>query len=159
MKIAHGMMAMALLAGGAFAATAQADVSLNGVRVGAKDVASVAKFYQTAFGMQEVQRIQNPQMLEVMLNFGASPHAAKANRDRKGGDIVIMSRASDDVKDELPHIVFNVTDAQATAKAIKAAGGKVVREPFEFGKTGIFITMAADPAGNQIELIQQPKKP
>ena len=158
MKMAHRWMATALLSTAGIA-TAHADVSLNGVRVAAKDVASVAKFYQTAFGMQEVQRIQNPQMLEVMLNFGASADAAKANRDKKGGDIVIMSRASDDAKDELPHIVFNVTDAQATAKAIKAAGGKVVREPSEFGKTGIFITMAVDPAGNAIELIQQPKKP
>ena len=31
------------------------------------------------------------------------------------------------------------------------------REPFEFGKTGIFIGMAIDPAGNHVELRQQPK--
>ena len=45
---------------------ALAGVSLNGVRVGAKDSAAVAKIYQAAFGMQEVQRIQTPQMLEIM---------------------------------------------------------------------------------------------
>jgi predicted enzyme related to lactoylglutathione lyase len=137
---------------------ALAGVSLNGVRVGAKDAAAVAKFYQSAFGMQEVQRIQNPQMLEIMLNFGATTEAAKATRAAKdGGDIVVMSRAADDAKDELPHIVLNVTDMAATVKALKAAGGTMEREPFEFGKSGIFIGMAIDPAGNHIELIQQPK--
>ena len=134
-----------------------ADVSLNGARVGARDPAAVAKFYQAAFGMQEVQRIQNPQMLEIMLNFGATPDAAKANRARLGGgDIVVMQRANDDAKDEIPHIVLNVTDIKATVAALKAAGGKMAREPFEFGNSGIMIGMAIDPAGNQIEMIQGP---
>jgi len=97
-------------------------------------------------------------MLEIMLNFGANPAAAQATRAAKdGSDIVIMSRPSDDVKDDLPHIVLNVTDMAATVKALKAAGGKMEREPFEFGKSGIFIGMAVDPAGNHIEMIQQPK--
>ena len=105
--------------------------------------------------MQEVQRIQNPQMLEIMLNFGATPEAAKATRARKGGsDIVIMQRAADDAKDEMPHIVLNVTGMAAVVRALKAAGGRMEREPFEFGKTGIVIGMAIDPAGNHIELIQ-----
>jgi predicted enzyme related to lactoylglutathione lyase len=148
----------ALAASAALALPAVADVSLNGVRVGAKDAAAVAKFYQSAFVMQEVQRIQTPQMTEIMLNFGATPKAAKANRAKKEGDIVVMSRATDDVKDELPHIVLNVTDMAATVKALKAAGGTMEREPFEFGKTGILIGMAIDPAGNHVEMIQQPKK-
>ena len=152
------LKAAALMAVAGLALPAMADVSLNGVRVGAKDVAAVAKFYQAAFGMQEVQRIQNPQMLEVMLNFGATPEAAKATRAaRDGADIVLMSRPSDDVKDDMPHVVLNVTDMAATVKALKAAGGKMERDPFEFGKSGIFIGMAIDPAGNHIELIQQPK--
>ncbi|MEY4762656.1 MAG: Glyoxalase-like domain [Pseudomonadota bacterium] len=135
-----------------------AGVSLNGVRVGAKDVAALAKFYQGAFGMQEVQRIENPQMLEIMLNFGATREAAQATRAAKdGSDIVLMSRASDDAKDDMPHIVLNVTDMGATVKALKAAGGRMEREPFEFGKSGIWIGMAIDPAGNHIELIQMPK--
>jgi predicted enzyme related to lactoylglutathione lyase len=130
---------------------ARADISLNGARIGAKDVAAVAKFYQSALGMHEVQRIQTPQMLEIMLNFGANAQAAKAS---KAGDVVIMQRASDDVKDEMAHLVFNVTDMAAVVKALKAAGGKMDREPFEYGKTGILIGMAVDPAGNHIELIQ-----
>lgn len=135
-------------------AAAQAGVSLNGVRVGAKDPAAVAKFYMAAFGMQEVQRITAPNMLEIMLNFGDTVAVAKSHG---GGDIVIMKRDSDEAKDALPHIVLNVTDIAATVKALKAAGGTMQREPFEFGKTGIMIAMAVDPAGNQVEMIQQPK--
>ena len=147
----------ALTASAVLALQAHADVSLNGVRVGAKDAAAVARFYQSAFGMQEVQRIQTPTMTEIMLNFGATPEAAKANRAKKEGDIVVMSRAADDAKDELPHIVLNVTDMAGTVKALKAAGGTMEREPFEFGKTGILIGMAIDPAGNHVEMIQAPK--
>jgi predicted enzyme related to lactoylglutathione lyase len=156
MKSVMKLAALATLAG--LAVPALAGVSLNGVRVGAKDPLAVAQFYQASFGMQEVQRIQNPQMTEIMLNFGATPEAAQANRARKeGADIVVMQRASDDVKDELPHIVLNVSDMTRVVAALKAAGGRMEREPFEFGKSGILIGMAIDPAGNHIEMIQQPK--
>lgn len=133
----------------------QAGVSLNGVRIGAKDVTALAKFYQTAFGMFEVQRIQTPQMLEIMLDFGATAEAAKANT---GADVVIMQRAADDGADTMAHVVFNVTDIDAVVKAVKAAGGKMEREPFVFGNTGIRIGMGIDPAGNHFEMIQAPKR-
>ena len=134
---------------------ATAGTTLNGVRVGAKDVAQLAKFYQTVFGMHEVQRIQTPQVLEIMLDFGASAEAAKANA---GADVVIMQRATDDGADTMAHIVFNVTDIDGLVKAIKAAGGRMEREPFEFGNTGIRIGMAIDPAGNHFEMIQAPRR-
>ena len=152
---AMNRLAKIMLAAGAMLAmaTAQADISLNAVRVGAKDVAAVAKFYQTAFGMWEVQRITAPNMLEIMLNFGANAEAAKAN---KGSQVVIMSRAVDDGVDTLAHVIFTVTDAAAVVKSVKAAGGKVEREPFQYGTTGIWIAMLIDPAGNHIELLQFP---
>lgn len=155
--IRQGLVAtmMALLAVTAGAMATGAGVSLNGVRIGAKDVATLAKFYQTAFGMQEVQRIQTPEFLEIMLNFGANVEAATANT---AGDLVIMQRPSDDVKDEMAHVVFDVTDMAATVKALRAAGGRMEREPFEYGNTGIVIGMAIDPAGNHFEMIQQPKR-
>jgi predicted enzyme related to lactoylglutathione lyase len=136
-------------------ASAQADTTLNGVRVGAKDVAALAKFYQAAFGMHEVQRISMPNMLEIMLNFGATDAAAKAN---PGSQVVIMQRANDDGKDTMPHVIFNVTDIAAVVKTFKAAGGKMQREVFEFEKSGIMIGMLIDPAGNHVELLQFPKR-
>ena len=64
----------------------------------------------------------------------------------------------DEVKDTIPHLIFTVTDINATVAALKAAGGKMESEPKEFGKTGIMIGIAVDPAGNRIEMIQQARK-
>jgi predicted enzyme related to lactoylglutathione lyase len=134
-------------------ASAQAQVSLNSVRIAAKDTVAVAKFYESAFGMQEVNRIDAPGGPEVFVNFGANADAAKAN---KAGPVVIMHRDSDDVKDPIAHVIFNVTDMSATVAAIKAAGGTMTGDARPFRNTGIVIGIAADPAGNRIELIQRP---
>ena len=65
---------------GAFAAlmvgvAAHADVTLNSVRVGAVNTVALAKFYQSAFGMQEVNRIETPAGPEVFV-----PSARKRTR-------------------------------------------------------------------------------
>ena len=133
---------------------AQADVSLNAGRVGAEDVAATAKFYEAAFGLKEVNRLEFPGSLEIMMNFGDSVAAAKANHNAQ---VVVMHRASNSIKDPVPHLVLNVSDVRATAAAVKAAGGTMQAEPREFGKTGIMIGIAIDPAGNRVEMIQQPK--
>jgi predicted enzyme related to lactoylglutathione lyase len=145
-----------ILVAGAVLVTATvqaAGVTLNAVRVGAKDPAAVAKFYQTAFGMFEVQRIAQPNMLEIMLNFGATADAAKANQ---GSQVVVMQRVADDGSDSIAHVIFTVTDAAAVTKSAKAAGARAEREPFQYGTTGIWIAMLIDPAGNHIELLQFP---
>jgi len=133
------------------AQTAHADVTLNSVRVAAMDTVALAKFYQAAFGMFEVNRIAVPGGPEIFVNFGATADAAKAN---KGLPIVLFHRDSDAVKDPIPHVILNVTDMAATAAAVKAAGGMMDGEPRPFGNTGIVIGFAVDPAGNRIELIQ-----
>src|SRR5262249_54449298 len=99
---------------------AQAQVTLNSVRVGAKDTVALAKFYQAAFGMQETNRLNAGGGPEIFVNFGATVEAAKAN---KAEPIVIMHRDSDDLKDPIPHVILNVKDMAATVAAIKAAGG------------------------------------
>ena len=135
------------------ASAAHAQVTLNSVRIGAKDSVALAKFYQAAFGMQEVNRIDAPGGPEVFVNFGATIDAAKAN---KSEPIVIMHRDSDELKDPIAHVILNVKDMAATVSAIKAAGGSMAGDPRPFGKTGIVIGIATDPAGNRIELIQRP---
>ena len=134
------------------AGIAYSQVTLNSVRVGAKDTVALAKFYQAAFGMQETNRLDGAGGPEIFLNFGATVDAAKAN---KSEPVVIMHRDSDDLKDPIPHIIFNVKDMTATVAAIKAAGGSVP-DPRPFGKTGIVIAIATDPVGNRLELIQRP---
>ena len=135
------------------ASVSLAQVTLNSVRIGAKDTAALAKFYQAAFGMEEVNRINAPGGPEIFVNFGATVDAAKAN---KSEPIVIMHRDSDDLKDPIAHVIFNVKDMAATVAAIKAASGSMAGDPRPFGNTGIVIGIAIDPAGNRVELIQRP---
>ncbi len=135
------------------AAVAHADVTLNSVRVGAVNTVALATFYKSAFGMQEVNRIETPAGPEIFVNFGATAEAAKAG---KTPPVVIMHRDSDAAKDPIAHVIFNVTDMTATVAAIKAAGGSMDGEPRPFRNTGIVIGIAVDPAGNRIELIQRP---
>jgi predicted enzyme related to lactoylglutathione lyase len=132
---------------------AHAQVTLNSVRIGAKDTVALAKFYQSAFGMQEVNRIAAAGGPEVFVNFGATTESAKANRSEP---IVIMHRDSDDVKDPIAHVILNVKDMAATVAAIKAAGGSMAGDPRPYGNTGMVIGIAIDPAGNRLELIQRP---
>jgi predicted enzyme related to lactoylglutathione lyase len=147
-----GVGAALLLAAGSAQA---AGVSLMASRVGAVDPTALAKFYEAAFGLREVQKLQFPNMTEIMLNFGDTVEAAKKNPNAQ---VVIMQRKSNDAAEAIPHLIFTVTDMAATVTALKAAGGKMNGEPKEFGNTGMLIGTATDPAGNQIELIQQPKK-
>ena len=131
---------------------ASADVTLNSVRVAGTDTVALAKFYQSALGMHEVNRIDVPGGPEIFVNFGATADAAKAN---KGLPIVLMHRDSDSVKDPIAHVILNVTDLTATVAAIKAAGGTMDGEPRPVRTTGIVIGIATDPAGNRIELLQR----
>ena len=146
-----------LTAAVALAATraAYADVTINSVRVAAADTVALARFYQAAFGMYEVNRIEIPGGPEIFVNFGATAEGAKANT---GIPIVIMHRDSDLTKDPIAHVIFNVTDMHATVAAIQAAGGTMTGEPRPYQNTGIVIGIAVDPAGNRIELIQRPTK-
>jgi len=145
--------AMAISAALVLAGTARAQVSLDSVRVAAKDTVALAKFYQAAFGMQEVNRIVNPGGTEVFVNFGVTVEAAKANKNPL---MILFHRDSDDVKDLIPHVIFSVKDMAATVAAVKAAGGTMTGDPRPFGNSGTVLGFAIDPAGNRIELIQRP---
>jgi len=134
------------------AGNANAEVTLNSVRVGARDTEALAKFYESAFGLKEVNRLTFPNGVEIFLNFGDNVDTAKTYSSA----IFLIIQSEPAAKDTAAHLIFNVTDAAATAAAVKAAGGTMEREPMPFGNTGIVIGIAADPAGNRIELIQRP---
>src|ERR1700722_19640247 len=112
-----GTMALAVCAALTMGSAAHADVTLNSVRIAAANTVALAKFYQAAFGMQEVNRIDVPAGPEIFLNFGATVEAAKAS---KSPPIVIMHRDSDATKDPIAHVILNVTDMAATVAAVKA---------------------------------------
>lgn len=148
-------LSVAAAAGLLVAVAAQAGVSLDAARVGGPHVAALAKFYESAFGLKEVNRLHVARgMIEIMLNFGDTVAEAKAN---KAAQILIMHRPAATTSDPVPHIIFRVTDMSATAAAIKAAGGAMAGKPREFGKTGIVVGIATDPAGNRLELLQMPQ--
>src|ERR1700735_5091560 len=144
---------MAICAGLLVPGAAHAQASLDSVRIAAKDTIALAKFYQAVFGMQEVNRIENPGGNEVFVNFGATVEAAKAN---KNPQMILFHRDSDDVKDPTTHVIFLVKDMTATVTALKAAGGTMTGDPRPFRNGGIVLGFAMDPVGNRIELIQRP---
>jgi predicted enzyme related to lactoylglutathione lyase len=124
------------------------------VRLGGANVAALAKFYESAYGLQEIRRLSTPGNLEIMLNFGDSLQAAKSN---PAAHIIIMHRAQA-VNDPVTHLILKVTDMAATVAAVRAAGGSLVAPPREVGKSGIIACVAIDPAGNHVEMIQRPGK-
>ena len=133
------------------AGPANAEVSLNSVRVVAKDAVALGKFYEAAFGLKEVNRLEFPNGVELFLNFGDTVAAAQANQNAQ---VVIMQDANGPGDDTVMHVIFTVSDAAATVRAARAAGATVEREPTPFGDTGIVIGFVVDPEGNHIELIQ-----
>jgi predicted enzyme related to lactoylglutathione lyase len=142
---------LALVAGMVIASASQAEVTLNSVRVLAKDAEALGRFYEDAFGLRETNRLAIADGVELFLNFGATMEAARANASPR---IVIMQNPDGVGDDSAMHVIFNVTDAQATARAVVAAGGSVEREPTPYGDSGMMIGFVIDPEGNHIELIQ-----
>jgi len=143
----------AFTAAALFAGSAHAQAAFNAVRVCAQDPVALAKFYESAFGMSETLRLDSPQGAEVILNFGATVDAAKAN---KNVPLVISHHDSDEPKDPTAHLIFNVADISATVAAIKAAGGSIVQEPRDIGYKGYVIGLALDPVGNRLEILHHP---
>ena len=149
-----GAGALLMLAGIVQAWAAPPAVTLTAARVGGADVPALAKFYVEAFGLKETRRLDLPGgNVEIFLNFGDTVDAAKASTSPQ---VLVMHRA-EDLKDPVPHLLFDVTDMAATAAAVQASGGKLDGEPRPFGNSGMMIGVAIDPAGNRIELIQRPK--
>jgi predicted enzyme related to lactoylglutathione lyase len=144
--------AMVISAALLLARASHAQVALDSVRIAAKDTVALAKFYHDAFGMQEVNRVENPGGTEVFVNFGATVEAAKANKNPL---MILFHRDSDDLKDPTTHVIFSVKDMAATVAAIKAAGGTMTGDPRPFRNSGTVLGFAMDPAGNRIELIQR----
>src|SRR6185295_2764931 len=61
----------------AWAALAQADVTVMAVRLPAKDVVALTKFYDTALGLKQIDQVGQPPT-EIIMRFGATAAAAKA---------------------------------------------------------------------------------
>ncbi|HEY7189643.1 MAG TPA: VOC family protein [Vicinamibacterales bacterium] len=133
---------------------ARAEVTVMAVRLGASDVAALAKFYDAAFGLKEIDRVGNP-VSEIIMRFGATVADAK-----KGASPEFLVQKREGVaNDSMHHAIFRVSDIAATVAAAKAAGAKVDRDvsTVSIGGAPIKIAMLVDPQFNALEIMELPK--
>jgi catechol 2,3-dioxygenase-like lactoylglutathione lyase family enzyme len=133
---------------------AHADNVVLAVRLGATDVPALARFYQTTFGLKEIDHVGEPPT-EIIMRYGATVDAAKAG---SSPEFLVAEREAGVRPDEMAHAIFHVSDIAATMAAAKAAGatprGDVVSVPI--GGTPIKIATIVDPDGNVLELMELP---
>ncbi len=124
------------------------------VRLGATDVAKLAKFYEAAFGLREIDRVGNPPT-EIIMRYGATVAAAKAG---SSPEFLVQKREATAQKDPMHHAILRVSDITATVAAAKAAGAAMEREvtTVKIGGSPIKIAMLVDPDGNALELMEFP---
>jgi predicted enzyme related to lactoylglutathione lyase len=134
---------------------AQADVTVMAIRLGAKDVPALAKFYDTAFGLKAIDQVGNPPT-EIIMRYGATVAAAKAG---SSPEFLVQLREPGAVAGAMTHAIFQVTDLAASVAAAKAAGatqdGEIATVPI--GGMPVKIAMMVDPDGNHLELMELPK--
>ena len=140
---------------GAWAMLAHADVAVLAVRLGADDVVALAKFYDTAFGLKEIDRVGDP-ATEIIMRYGTTVAAAKAG---SSPEFLVQRREPGAGKDSMAHAIFQVSDLAATVAAAKKAGasmeGDVATVPI--GGMPVKIATVVDPDGNVLELMELPK--
>ncbi|AEK59102.1 MULTISPECIES: lactoylglutathione lyase [Acidithiobacillus] len=108
-------------------------------------------FYTEVLGMRLLRQKDYPE--------GRFTLAFVGYQDESEGAVIELTYNWDrdhyDLGDAFGHIAIAVDDAAAACDAIRARGGKVVREagPMKHGKT--VIAFVEDPDGYRIELIQR----
>ena len=119
------------------------------LRVGNLDQ-SIA-FYTEVLGMQLLRRQDFPDGRFTLAFVGYGDEASEAVLELTHN----WDTSSYDLGNGYGHIALAVPDAAAACAAIKARGGKVVREagPMKHGKT--ILAFVEDPDGYKIELIQR----
>ncbi len=105
------------------------------------------------FGLKEIRRIdRDGALFEIILNYGETVEAASASKLPK---VVIILRAPAAPAPSVSNLIFGVSDLDAVmAKSVKA-GGVVSRPATKSAASGSKIGFVKDPAGNEIELIEE----
>jgi len=134
---------------------AQADNTVLAVRLSATDVPALAKFYETAFGLKEIDHVGDPPT-EIIMRYGATVEAAKAG---SSPEFLVAAREAGETAGPMAHAIFQVSDIAATLAAVKAAGAKVMGDAatVPIGGAPIKIATATDPQGNVLEIMELPK--
>jgi predicted enzyme related to lactoylglutathione lyase len=147
--------AILALTAAAWAICAQADVTVLAVRLGAKDVVALAKFYDAAFGLKEIDRVGQPPT-EIIMRYGASVAAAKAGASP---EFLLTKREAGAANDSMAHAIFRVSNVGATVAAAKSAGATMKGNvaSVQIGKMSLKIAQMVDPDGNALEIMELPK--
>jgi predicted enzyme related to lactoylglutathione lyase len=132
-----------------------ADVAVLAVRLGAQDVTALAKFYEAAFGLKEIDRVGKPPT-EIIMRYGATVAAAKAG---SSPEFLVARREPGAANDSITHAIFHVSDIGATVAAAKAAGAMMKTDvrSVQIGSTPVKVATLVDPDGNVLELMELPK--
>lgn len=112
-------------------------------------------FYTEVLGMQVLRRRENPEQRYTLVFVGYGPESEGAVLE------LTFNWDTDryDLGSAYGHIAIGCPDVAATCEAIRARGGRVVREagPVKGGTT--VIAFVEDPDGYRIELIERPETP
>ena len=132
-----------------------ADVTVLAVRIGASDVVALAKFYDAAFGLKEIDRVGKPPT-EIIMRYGESVAAAKAG---SSPEFLLARREAGAANDPISHAIFHVSDLAATLAAAKSAGAtmKGAVASVQIGSMPVKVAQLVDPDGNVLELMELPK--
>ncbi len=129
------------------------DARIRSVRVSAPDVAVTAKFYQDAFGLKEVRRIdRDGALFEIIMNYGETVEEASAS---KAPRLVIILAQPGAPAPSVSNLIFGVKDIEAVVARAEISGGALSRAVTTSAASGARYGFVKDPAGNEVELIQE----
>jgi predicted enzyme related to lactoylglutathione lyase len=132
-----------------------ADATVLAVRLGAKDVVALAKFYDAAFGLKQIDSVGQPPT-EIIMRYGTTVAAAKTGTSP---EFLVQNREAGTANDAMPHAIFRVPDVSATVAAAKAAGATMKGDVASVSIGGMAVKIATmiDPDGNVLEVMELPK--
>lgn len=119
------------------------------LRVGNLD-SSIA-FYTEVLGMQLLRRHEYPEGKFTLAFLGYGPESDQTVIELTYN----WGVESYELGSAFGHIAIGVDDIYATCEAVKARGGKVVREPGPMKHGSTVIAFIEDPDGYKIEFIQE----
>jgi predicted enzyme related to lactoylglutathione lyase len=132
------------------------EARLRSVRVSAPDVQRTATFYEQAFGLREARRIdRNGALFEIIMNYGATAEAADAATTPR---VVVILRSVDAPAPSVSNLIFGVKNLDAQVAKAVAAGGVLSRPINKSSPAASRVAFVKDPAGNEIELIEEAAK-
>lgn len=120
------------------------------LRVG--DLDASLEFYQNALGMQLLRKQDYPEGKFTLAFVGYGSEDANAVIELTYN----WDTSAYNLGDGYGHIAIGVDDVYAACENIKAAGGKVVREPGPMKHGTTILAFVEDPDGYKIELLGRP---